>query len=165
MNYQHHSVELQCSSTDDSITIQLPSTGDSPDWALNLDFIIKAIANKFKPKWLFTINDTMINQHDPIQFGVVLSQQTPPPAILKIMSLKEVVSFYAKPKHTEDGLINEILNDMTTEEMHALNEPISTSDFKLSWDHLIECIKHEMWPVLASVIQAMLNNDDEKQNG
>eukprot|EP01083_Nonionella_stella_P099626 280111_1 len=111
MNYQHHSVELQCSSTDDSITIQLPSTGDSPDWASNLDFVIKAIANHFKPKCLFTINDSMINQNDPIQFGVVLSQQTPPPAILKIMSLKEVISFYTQPKQTDDshGLINEIL--------------------------------------------------------
>eukprot|EP01083_Nonionella_stella_P221520 791352_1 len=165
MNYQHHSVELQCSSTDDSITIQLPSTGDSPDWALNLDFIIKAIANKFKPKWLFTINDIMINPNDPSQFGVLLSQQIPPPAILKIISLEEVTSLQATPKHTDDGLINEILGDMTTEEVHALNGPTSNPDFKLSWNHLIECIKHEMWPKLASVIQAMVNNDDEKQNG
>eukprot|EP01083_Nonionella_stella_P303686 1052189_1 len=164
MNYQHHSVELQCSSIGDSITIQLPSTGDSPDWPSNLDFVIKAIANHFKPKWLFTINDIMINPNDPSQFGVLLSQQIPPPAILKIISLEEVTSLQAKPKHTDDGLINEILGDMTTEEVHALNGPTSNPDFKLSWNHLIECIKHEMWPKLASVIQGMVNNDDEKQN-
>eukprot|EP01083_Nonionella_stella_P016513 46098_1 len=185
MNYQHHCVELQCPSTGDSVTVQLPSTEDSPDWASNLHFIIQAISNHFRlvsklkeSQWLFTINGMMVNRHDTVQFGVLLSKHVPPPAVLKIMfnaSIVPSLQLHAIPQQTDSdtsSLINEIVDAMTTEEIHSLkkvkeqhsNNPSSHFDFKISWNHLMECIRHEMWPRLASVIKAMLDNEDEKQN-
>eukprot|EP01083_Nonionella_stella_P099627 280118_1 len=176
MNHQHHSVELQCPSTGDSTTIQLPSTGDSPDWALNLHFIIQAISTQFEfastlkeSEWLLSINGMMINRHDAVQFGALLSKQISPPAILQIIVKPSMVpSLHAKPQQTDpDDLINEILDDMTSNEIHSLKGQISNvpsqpaTDFSISWNHLIACIKHEMWPKLAFVIQAMINNDDD----
>eukprot|EP01083_Nonionella_stella_P262900 893529_1 len=128
VNYQHHSVELQCPSTQHSITIQLPSTGDSPNWTVNLNCIINTISNQFtlvsnlnELEWLLTSNDMMMNRHDPIQFGALLSKQIPPPAILKIISLKSIAVLKNSPKQTVLGLVNEILDDMTPEERRSLN--------------------------------------------
>eukprot|EP01084_Bolivina_argentea_P273859 466616_1 len=35
---------------------------------------------------------------------------------------------------------------------------------QINWMHIIQCIKHEMWPQLASVINAMIENEENKIN-
>eukprot|EP01084_Bolivina_argentea_P136232 239931_1 len=37
----------------------------------------------------------------------------------------------------------------------------NTNTFKIDWNHIIQCITHEMWPKLASVIKAMTNNSTD----
>eukprot|EP01083_Nonionella_stella_P054922 144942_1 len=55
---------------------------------------------------------------------------------------------------------------MSMQELQLLEEPNSPEppDFNLSWDHVVECIKQEMWPKLASVIKALLNRKNEQGN-
>eukprot|EP01083_Nonionella_stella_P286785 976124_1 len=195
--YKHISVELKCllsppsSSTEVAIIIQLPSTSD---WALNLDRILKAIPNTFQSfanidasQWLLILNGTIIDKHDPITFGHTLSTEIPPIAVLEVVDFATLWN-QSLPTHHPFNLpcpppepvdlptqsfdinetTNEIINDMSTQEIHSLKHAISTipthDDFKLNWNHLVQCIRHEMWPVLASVIKGMLDNSNNQNN-
>eukprot|EP01083_Nonionella_stella_P308538 1089047_1 len=194
--YKHISVELKCllsppsSSTEVAIIIQLPSTSD---WALNLDRILKAIPNTFQSfanidasQWLLILNGTIIDKHDPITFGHTLSTEIPPIAVLEVVDFATLWN-QSLPTHHPFNLpcpppepvdlptqsfdinetTNEIINDMSTQEIHSLKHTISGSkhaDFNLTWNHLVECIRHEMWPKLASVIKGLLGSSNNENN-
>eukprot|EP01083_Nonionella_stella_P099628 280123_1 len=173
INYKHHAVELKCNSTDSSITIPLPSSFDNQPL---INIVTNAIRNEFKlfsnlkdSDWLLTINDTIINKHDVVQFDELLTSKIPPPAIVYAWIKPSIVhEWIIKNRTHSNSLINEIIDDMTVQELRSLKQLISNCsshhDFKMSWNHLTACIKHEMWPKLASVVKAMVANDDEKQN-
>lgn len=67
--------------------LRLPSTND---WTLNLQSISKRVPKKLNPlsdinqsHLILFIDNILINEKDPIQFGQLLSQ-TPPPAIITV---------------------------------------------------------------------------------
>eukprot|EP01083_Nonionella_stella_P010100 28889_1 len=199
IKYNHLSVELRCSILSRSLTqhpivIRLPSPDD---WAMNLDFIVKSITNKFtswshidSSQWLLITDHHIINPFltDPVKFGELLCTQIVPPATFYIIDSKTLLSSYAQkqahptPLNTAsttpslsneaNETANEIIDDMPAELIHSLQcvitqthakRPKAKPDFKLNWKHLVQCIKHEMWPVLASVIEGML--DTKKYTG
>eukprot|EP01084_Bolivina_argentea_P073319 133044_1 len=54
-------------------------------------------------------------------------------------------------------------NEMKEEKLHVSYGNINEKrDLSVTWNHLLNCINHEMWPKLSSVIKAMIENDDNK---
>eukprot|EP01083_Nonionella_stella_P100821 284879_1 len=177
--YKHGCVELKCAQN--SITIKLPS---EDNWESNLNFIIKSIHNSFKSisnlkesEWVLIANDTILHKHNALQFGETLSTQIPPPAVLEIFTLhapphRPNISLSPSYNRTQSSDINQateaMISDMSTQEIHSLKHVVSNPtghhDFTMSWRHVIACIKHEMWPKLASVMQELLNNQNKNEN-
>eukprot|EP01083_Nonionella_stella_P286783 976122_1 len=176
IKYKHVSVELKCpllppsSLDEDAIIIQLPSTSD---WAVNFDFILKSIPNKFElftniddSQWLLILDGKIIDKHNPIAFGRILSTQIPPLATLEVVDFATLWS--RPPPSNLSRPRSDIVYDPTQSfNINETNNAIDLrhDDFKLNWNHLVSCIRHEMWPILASVIKGMLdnNNDEEAQ--
>eukprot|EP01083_Nonionella_stella_P054923 144948_1 len=193
--YKHDSVKLQCPflSADNSITVKLQS---DDDWEANLNLIIKAIQNTFKPisdlkesEWVLTANDAILNKHDALQFAETLSTQIPPQAVLQVsplnMTLDSLIKMYnqsqtlshklnipSSPSHNRpqssvdiNQATDAMIDDMSEHDIYSLEKIVSNAvdhnDFKMSWNHVIACIKHEMWPTLGSVIQALLRNKNK----
>eukprot|EP01083_Nonionella_stella_P232592 820325_1 len=180
--YQHGFVQLKCSllPTDNVITIKLASD----DWESNLKLILQTIQNQFQSlslmedsQWFLVANRTLIDKHNASKFGDILSTQIQPPAIIECVTLDKL--FNAWQQHptqhqtdqsqlSDNQFHDQMIGAMSTHEVHSLEQAIAKvhahDDFSMNWNHLMECIKHEMWPKLASVIKAMFDSKTEDAN-
>eukprot|EP01084_Bolivina_argentea_P083588 151345_1 len=59
-------------------------------------------------------------------------------------------------------MIDSPINDIHEKQIIDKND--SSLNFRLNWLHIIECIRHEMWPKLASSIYAIIDNKDEAKH-
>eukprot|EP01084_Bolivina_argentea_P262391 443698_1 len=130
----------------------------------------------------------IINEHSTITNAVnALSQQLPfdkqicHNMILQLMKQHHDIKLTDdKDEHKNDTINEETdvllagFNDNEFNELKAIltsrlksttiieNEHQS-SDFRISWTNIIKCVRHEMWPVLASTIQAIINDEHHKE--
>eukprot|EP01083_Nonionella_stella_P155809 503881_1 len=154
--FKHDFVQLRCPllppNHSNSITIKLPSD----DCGSNLNFILQTIRNKLElvshmkdSDWLLLTNGIIIDKHNAIQFGEILSEQIPPVTL-------DIAFFITS---------NVSLNTAVQQQINVPPPNIQKqSDFQMSWTHVLACIKHEMWPKLASVIESVLNRSNEQEN-
>eukprot|EP01083_Nonionella_stella_P104329 298860_1 len=169
--YKHVFVEVKFSflSTDDSIRIQL----SSECWESNLNCILQnqfgdILSTKIPSPAVLEI----VTLNTLVNCWLQTKSEVLSPRSDKILNfLSPVVS----PKHSlypaesPDSFSRRRFVDMSFMSMQELdlldraNSP-EPQDFNLSWDHVVECIKHEMWPKVASVIKALLKRKNEKGN-
>eukprot|EP01084_Bolivina_argentea_P129486 228691_1 len=89
--------------------------------------------------------------------------------LLNINDIKRVINneFSKLPlnKNISQSIINEIIK-INNSKLTINDNKKDSSQFKklvMNWHNIILCIKHEMWSKLASVINAMVNDKDEKE--
>eukprot|EP01084_Bolivina_argentea_P233831 393743_1 len=124
--HRHDIVILDCAfqlKSSNAVKIKLSSCGDNCNWTKNLKSILTRIPQKFKciskmhdDEWLLQINDTIIHKNNPYQFGAMLLISSPPVTI-KII------------KNTVDRTLNEIKNDLYTENNNHLKIIYDTNSF------------------------------------
>eukprot|EP01084_Bolivina_argentea_P132096 233106_1 len=54
------------------------------------------------------------------------------------------------------------MNEISVAVNNTQNE--KDEQFKMSWDHILEAIKHEMYPKLSSAIKSIINYSNNQQN-
>eukprot|EP01084_Bolivina_argentea_P027417 50972_1 len=47
---------------------------------------------------------------------------------------------------------------------NKINTAATKQVIRINWNHIIQCVNHEMWPKLGSIIEAIINNKDKTKH-
>ena len=61
-----------------------------------------------------------------------------------------------------DGPDDNIIEIFSNNELDELQSVFNKTQFKMSWNHITNCIKHEMYPKLANTINSIINNQNQE---
>ena len=57
--------------------------------------------------------------------------------------------------------ISTMFSDEELEELEAVFNPNPPTTFKISWQHIVNCARHELFPKLATAIKKVVNNPNK----